>query len=109
MLAISMLDFLFAEIAESNWLVSNLFQLADGSWQANLRSETHHTGWGQGPSPAIALSIAIDLIAEAIESAPTEPTCVSTLALPSHEPIPLAALFANLRPKASAFNLRVKL
>lgn len=51
---------LLAEIAERNWLLNNLFQLSDGSWQANLRSDTHYTDWGRGSTPQEALSRAIN-------------------------------------------------
>jgi hypothetical protein len=63
---------LLDEIADRGWLVNNLFQRADGSWQANLRTATHHTDWGVADSPAIALSLAIDAIetAEEFESRP---------------------------------------
>lgn len=96
---------LLTEIADRGWLLSNLFQLDSGLWQANLRTATHHTGWGQGLSPELALSAAIDLIAEAIETDQPAPTC-GRAALPSHEPMSLASLMTSSR---TSFNLRVKL
>lgn len=53
---------ILAEIWERGWLVSNLFQLHDGTWQANLRNATHHTEFARADSPHLALSLAIDLL-----------------------------------------------
>lgn len=88
-----MLETLLDEIAERGWLLSNLFQLDNGTWQANLRTPTHHTDWGRGPTPSIALSLAID----AIESA--EPTCAHETVVTTGTPN-LFALLANLRKPA---------
>lgn len=74
-----MIESLFAEIAEAGWLVSNLFQRDDGLWQCNLRSATHHTGFGIAESPAEAIESAIDQIASATET-PAYATC-ATVAL----------------------------
>lgn len=63
-----MLETLLEEIAERGWLVSNLFQRDDGTWQANLRTPTHHTDYGKGPTPVLALSLAIEAIESAEES-----------------------------------------
>lgn len=60
------LEELFAEISDRRWIVNNLFQLANGLWQANLRNNHYATDWGKGCTPHEALSIAIDKL----ESAP---------------------------------------
>jgi hypothetical protein len=57
------LENLLIEIAERGWFVNNLFQISDGSWQANLRTlDDRFTDFGRGDTPAEALSLAIDLI-----------------------------------------------
>lgn len=61
------------EIAESGWLVNNLFQLADGSWQANLRTSTLATAFGRGPTPTSALDEAICMMMET-KPIPHQPT-----------------------------------
>lgn len=53
------------EIAARGWLVNNLFQLDDGTWQANLRTATHTTFFACAHSPALALSLALDLLESA--------------------------------------------
>ena len=63
-----MIEDILAEISDRGFRLNNLFQLDSGLWQANLRSETHHTSWAQAESAALALSLAIDQIETAIES-----------------------------------------
>jgi hypothetical protein len=60
------IESILSEIAESGWLVNNLFQLSDGSWRANLRNENMVTYFGEGPTPAIALDEAIINLPSAI-------------------------------------------
>lgn len=91
---------LFDEVRDRGWLVSNLFQLDDGTWQANLRTITHHTEFGRGPTPELALSLAIEQIETATESVQREAVQVS-----SFSPSPAVDVFAllararaNLRP-----------
>lgn len=57
-----MLSDLITSANSSGFLISNLFQLSDGSWQANLRTETYVTEFGRGFTPEEALSDAIDRI-----------------------------------------------
>lgn len=66
-----MLTDLFDEIAERGWFVNNLYQLDSGSWRANLRTADLVTDFGQGTSPAEALSAALDALAFHVE--PTTP------------------------------------
>lgn len=47
---------LFAEIRDRGLLVNNLFQLDDGTWQANLRTLDDCTEFGLGATPDEALS-----------------------------------------------------
>ena len=54
------LDEILTTLTASGWLVNNLFQLADGSWQANLRNDSSATPFGFGPTPAEALGAAFD-------------------------------------------------
>ena len=56
------LDSLLAELADRNWRVNNLFQLRDGSWQANLFSNLRVTDFAYGFTAVEALSLAIDKI-----------------------------------------------
>lgn len=90
---------LLDEIADRGWLVSNLFQLSNGSWQANLRTSTHHTEFGRGPSPELALSLAIEAIEDATENAPREIVRVNIDHIEA-KPFDIFALLskANLRP-----------
>lgn len=62
-----MIEDLLEEISAAGWLLSNLFQLDSGLWQANLRNATHHTDYGLGFTPAEALEAAIDQMASASE------------------------------------------
>ena len=73
-----MIEDLLTEISERNWRVNNLFQRSDSTWQANLRSATHHTEFALADSPALALALAIDQIERAIESDKPAPTKVFT-------------------------------
>lgn len=63
-----MIEDLLSEISDRGFRLNNLFQLDSDLWQANLRSETHHTSWAQADSPALALALALDKIETAIES-----------------------------------------
>ena|SRR3984885_5125433 len=85
---------LLDEISERGWLVNNLFQLDNGSWQANLRTSTHHTAWGRGLTPVLALSIAMDGIeaAELSTIREVEPLSITELDVKT-----LAQILANLR------------
>lgn len=56
---------LLDEISARGWLVNNLFQLDDGTWQANLRTATHVTVFAYATGPRLALAYAIDLIESA--------------------------------------------
>jgi hypothetical protein len=53
---------ILSEIWDRGFLVSNLFQLSDGTWQANLRNSTSHTEFARADSPHLALSLALDLL-----------------------------------------------
>jgi hypothetical protein len=101
------LDDLIAEIAERGWLVSNLFQLASGLWQANLRTESHHTEFGIGTSAIDALTTAIDLIETATES-PKHETCARIDDSPIAQLDIFALMSTNLQP-TRALNIKVKL
>ena len=84
---------LFDEVCERGWRISNLFQLDNGLWQANLRTSTHHTDFGRGPTPEIALQFALDAIADATESE-------QQVVLVNNDPLTkmtLADIIANLR------------
>lgn len=87
-----MIESLLAEIADAGWLLSNLFQLDSGLWQANLRSATHCTDYGRGFTPAEALEAAIDQMASASET--TKPTQSYSIAQPA-----LATLFPRTTVK----------
>ncbi len=76
-----MIESLLAEIADAGWLLSNLFQLDSGLWQANLRNATHHTDYGLGFTPAEALEAAIDAMATAYEN--LKPTQSYSIAQPA--------------------------
>jgi hypothetical protein len=95
-----MLEDLLAEITDRGWLVNNLFQRADGLWQANLRSATHHTDWGVALTPADALSIAMNLI-DTAEETETRPILSSEESRQS-----IADIIAKLQP-AAKINRRV--
>jgi hypothetical protein len=98
---------LLIEIRERGWLVSNLFQLDSGVWQANLRTATHHTDFGRGSTPELALSLAIDAIERAELTARSDAIIVNNdlLAAPSAD---LASLLANLRkPKLPTVTRRL--
>jgi len=101
---------LFTEVADRGWLFNNLYQHSATSWRCNLRTATHHTGFGEGHSPESAIESAIDAIADAIESTKSAPVSFqsSTFALPSSQPasIDLNALLAGLRPPTPPVFLR---
>lgn len=61
------IETLLTEISERGWRVNNLFQLDNGDWQANLRTDSHYTQFGRGRTPSEALSLAIDAIETAKE------------------------------------------
>ena len=61
-------DELLAMIEPSPYFVHGLFQLDDGTWQANLRTKTTDPqviffDWGRGPTAAVALWEAMEKIA----------------------------------------------
>lgn len=87
-----MISDLISEANSRGWLLNNLFQLDSGIFQANLRSATHHTAFGRGPTAEIALSLAMDAIESAIPT-PPEPTCDGTIA-PAAD---LASILTSLR------------
>lgn len=58
------LESLLTEIAEAGFLVNNLFQREDHSWQANLRSADGHTAFAYGHSALDALALCLDLLEE---------------------------------------------
>lgn len=108
-------DELLLEIEERGWLLNNLFQRDDGSWQCNLRTVTHHTAYGKGPSPDLALAEAIDAIETALETVPDVealPYGRSELidSLPDHRKFNeiMASALANLRqPTAPMFRRKL--
>ncbi len=81
------LDLVLSEIAARGWLVNNLFQLSPDLWQANLRSPTHSTVFARATCPALALSLALDLL----ESAEPFP-----------EPAPIVAYDEPARPSLAS-------
>jgi hypothetical protein len=102
------IDTLLEELAERGWLLNNLFQLDNGTWQCNLRTATHHTAYAQGETAVIALDLAIDAIGSALETVAAtstfEPVGYS-FPVQSQE---LAALLANLRkPAAPVFRRKL--
>lgn len=54
-----MIERLLETIASRHFLVNNLFQRSDGTWQCNLRNASHAAAWGFGPTCADALAEAI--------------------------------------------------
>lgn len=94
-------DDLLAEVEERGWLLNNLFQIDDCTWQCNLRTTTHHTAYGKGHSAAIAIAIAIDNIESALESAVHPQGGISSIE-PVTQSFNLAAALANLRPEPAA-------
>ena len=88
---------LFDEVSERGWLVSNLFQLDSGVWQANLRTSTHHTDFGRGPTPEIALQFAIDAIGTATESEQRITVVNKDITFGPEASKTLAQILANLR------------
>lgn len=48
-----------AEIEASGFFVSNLFQLAGGTWQSNLYDRQSHFEFGRGSTPVEALRDAL--------------------------------------------------
>lgn len=86
---------LIADANAEGWLINNLFQLDDGSWQANLRSATHITAFGVGPDPTTALTSAMFTIAEAQQRVTPAPPAWSLA-----QPAPDLASILNLpKPK----------
>jgi hypothetical protein len=59
------LEELIQEANDAGWWVNNLFQTTEG-WQANLRSDTHATQFGRGPTAEYAMQEALFMIAEAM-------------------------------------------
>jgi len=96
---------LILEANSRGWLLNNLFQRHDTSWQCNLRTATHHTAFGQGSTADLALSRAMDAIESATESSISDAT-VSFQHLPAPNSQPasdiLAGILANLRPATPA-------
>ena len=93
----SSLDMILDETAAAGFLVNNLFQLDSGVWQANLRSLTHSTSFARAPSPALALSLALDLL-ESAELLP-EPTPIVSYDEPARPDRPsLASILSRSRP-----------
>jgi len=93
-----MISDLLDEISERGWLVNNLFQLDNGSWQANLRTLTHHTAYGRGISATLALSTAMDNIEDAIPSTIHETETNQSITFGPETSKTLAQILANLRP-----------
>lgn len=87
-----MLEDLLSELSDRGWLVSNLFQRPDGTWQANLRTATHHTDFGLGLTAFDALAAAMDRI-ETAELTPIHPILSSVESRKS-----IADLIAKLQP-----------
>ena len=87
------LEDLLADISSRGWLVNNLFQRDNGTWQANLRTSTHATGYGYANSPALALSLAIDQIESAEPLIDQPPSQWSIGEAPKDD------ILANLRSK----------
>lgn len=54
------LESLISELRDRGWRVNNLFELDDGSWQANLRTNLLATEFAYGDSPLEALALCID-------------------------------------------------
>lgn len=97
-----MIDPLLTECAERGWLLNNLFQLDNGTWQCNLRTATHFTAYGRGFDATMALGAAMDCIENAQEFT-EEPTCVNQ----SIEILPNKLDLSFLhRPKANPFQGR---
>lgn len=95
------LDLLLTEIAEAGFLVNNLFQRDDGSWQANLRTTTHHCEFAIGSTATEALSLCIDLI-ETAEPFDIQPATFSIETKQSIE-----SILSNLLPKKQPFDRRM--
>lgn len=74
-----MLEDLIAEINSSGFLLSNLFQTAEGRWQANLRTSGASPlmfEYGKGLTPFEALSRAFHAMGEGQEAIRSK--CVAT-------------------------------
>lgn len=56
------LEQLFAEVKSLGLYVNNLFQLHDGTWQANLRNSNNGFEFGHGFTPQIAMRNCIDKV-----------------------------------------------
>jgi len=67
------IETLLTEILDRGWRLTNLFQLDDGRWQANLRTDTYVTEFARAPTPLLALSLAIDAIETATPLPADEP------------------------------------
>ena len=65
-----MIEDLLEEINSRGWFLNNLFQLPDGTYQANLRTATKITDFAVADSPSLALALAIDKIESAHKTKP---------------------------------------
>lgn len=99
MTALNDIDSALADIADLGYLVNNLFQLSDGSWQCNLRrgnigSRYYTTAFAVGSTCAEALEAATHTLSTEIEhSAP--PACASIDSTPI---LDLDTILAAIQP-----------
>lgn len=100
------LETLLEECADRGWLLNNLFQHDDTSWQCNLRTVTHYAAYGLGPTAEIALSVAMDeMETNPLEAkAPLEVSHIDVSGLESTQPasIDINAILRSLRPPTPA-------
>lgn len=90
------LESLIEEINESGYLLSNLFQLTDRRWQANLRTAEGKLffEYGRGASPYEALLQAFEMMGEGQEAAKqTSRVLINPVAIPA---VSGASLLASL-------------
>jgi hypothetical protein len=90
------LETILAEIWDRGWLVSNLFQLSDGTWQANLRNASSHTEFARADSPDLALALAIDALERAEPFPP--PAAIVSYDAPK---VSLESIITKFRPAIS--------
>lgn len=99
------LEDLIAEINSTGFLVNNLFQLAPDLWRANLRIDSdpdnRYTCFGDGPTPADALALALDCIETAIVH--KRPESLPAVAAPHTD---LSSIIRSLRPTSAPINRR---
>ena len=90
------LETVLAEILDRGWLVNNLFQLSDGSWQANLRTNLLATEFAYGATPLEALALCIDKLERTV---PLIAQSSQSYSISTEAPPALGTILSKFKPQ----------